>query len=708
MLLIFPLLALVACQSHNPLGPLQSGAPQLSFNEEIFDLNNGEFTYQQGINVDCVLSASLQFAFQPICLPGKVLPGYQTNKDGWILFGKDLIWSSKNEISFHFDSVEGSLKNLVTEVSVKVKHPDGRIEELNSPFKSSRLLGSHLENTFAPGAELSAGIEFQLRENTGNIFIEGMYADHFMYRLNILDENLQPITSGEWFNSLNCPDIRNIHLSLNSEPALSYNAPVTFTQFEYYLVSRLGMIQADPGSIHFRVLDGFKPVAKIYPQTLVGYGMYHYGFDPDLMLDNVQLIPGTSERYNSNLGEINGMKTAINSADFKLHLHWGHYGLYYDKNYNVPTDNPLYGVQTNAVLNPAGTNYDSAIVAYWLQLDNNEFPLKPYQLMGHQVVTDELGQVWTRILNLNHGFRHTVLSGLSNGIHSFRVMAEDLQGVKSDPAEMTFQLIAYTPPSQRNGILIVDNDPHSVQASPEAFVDAFYQNISSSFGGTVDQIDFGTTGSLSAAQLMNYSAVLIHADNPGSTPALFRMYEGFDLYLEHQGNLIISATNKLRSALQDVATSPGGQSFLQNRLGLSTLENLGTISNSIAIDPYFVSALGIQSFPDIPLNTTSPFSSIVNIRQGISSVTYFEENPAMDYIYALGCKAVGADEYSPTLEQYDYYSSKYVALRHAAQGSKVYLFGFPLSYMEQDAAVSSMQQIASEISGTTYAKGRNQ
>lgn len=687
--------------------PYQSGVPSLSFSEDMIAKDNGDFSYLQEIHVDGTKSASLQYAFKPKWLPGKQYPGLNTDEDGWITFGEGNIWTSQSELKLNFDSVNGSLQNLITEVTVKLKYPDGRIQELYSPFKSTLLLDSNLENSITPGAQLSAGIEFRLRESMADVFVDGMYADHFMYRLNYLNAGMETISTGEWYSSIDSPDIRKVHLSLSTQPALSYNMEGTFTQFEYYVVSRLGLEQAVPRSIHFQIVDGFKPLAKIYPQTVVGFGNYHYGFNPELTLDNRQFIPGSGERFNRNLWMENGIFTAINSADFKLHLHWGHHGLYYDRNSNLPVDNPLSGVISNTVLSPAGINYGSSIVAYWLQLDGDEFPLRSNQLIGHQVLTDDQGQTWTRILNLNHAFRYTILQNMSDGIHIVRVKAEDLQGVTSDPTQIEINLKPYKAAHQRSGILIVDNDQHAALTSPEAFVDDFYTGICPDFVGAVDQIDFATTDFLSPTLMMDYKAVIIHSDNYNISPNFVNMFEGLNIYLENQGNLIISSTDKLKSALQQLTINPGGQSFLQSKLGITDLDHLGAIAHSMSSNNFFESAIGMQGFTDIPLNIETAFNPLVIMRLGISCVTYFEPSSALDFTFALGCKQVGADAYSPTQEQYNLLSSKYVAYRHSNRGGKVYLFGFPLSYMQKDAVSEAMQQIWTEIVGTPVAKGRN-
>jgi hypothetical protein len=63
--------------------------------------------------------------------------------------------------------------------------------------------------------------------------------------------------------------------------------------------------------------------------------------------------------------------------------------------------------------------------------------------------------------------------------------------------------------------------------------------------------------------------------------------------------------------------------------------------------------------------------------------------------------------YPPTQEQYDLYSSKYVGYTHSFEGGNIAVFGFPLSYMEQDAVANAMGDIISEMLGEKISQRRN-
>jgi hypothetical protein len=68
---------------------------------------------------------------------------------------------------------------------------------------------------------------------------------------------------------------------------------------------------------------------------------------------------------------------------------------------------------------------------------------------------------------------------------------------------------------------------------------------------------------------------------------------------------------------------------------------------------------------------------------------------------------VDAPTFPPTQEQYDLYSSKYVAYKHSNAGSNVVVFGFPLSYMEQAPVAAALQTVFNDILGNTVAQGRS-
>jgi hypothetical protein len=89
------------------------------------------------------------------------------------------------------------------------------------------------------------------------------------------------------------------------------------------------------------------------------------------------------------------------------------------------------------------------------------------------------------------------------------------------------------------------------------------------------------------------------------------MYEGMDFYLKNQGNLVISSTNRMKKLCKALPAMREERNFWKNGWGSIINPVFSTFSNSLAINPYLVSAEGLDSYPDIALNTATPFSAVI-------------------------------------------------------------------------------------------------
>ncbi|MCK9557235.1 MAG: hypothetical protein M0R50_04235 [Candidatus Cloacimonetes bacterium] len=694
-LYIVLLVLLISCESRKTVAPEVSGYPTLNFAEEKIDLENGEYRFRQIIAVQSHNPENFTYAYKVETLQNLSLPGIETDDSGWILWPGATIWTDKDELSFDFESVNGSLTNLVNSVSARIRFPDGHIEELSSPFKSNRIFGSRLISPSEYGGTYTLGIEFILTEEIGDVYVDGNYAHHFMYRINQLDSDHNVVSEGTWYNSIDCPDIRRIHLSQHSEPAILSNEGDSFTEFEYYVVSRTGVIQQDPGSFVFRAISGFRPVAMIYPQTAVGIGAYHYtmqypGWDPPL--------PTNNNGYFRSLWNNEGVWEAINSVDFKLHIQWGYSGQYND-------NNPINTWETNVVLDENGVDYSSNIVAFWLRFDSDPFPNQDYYA-GSEIVNDTNGNPWLRIHNLNHMSRYHVFENMNDGIHLFEVMAEDLQGELSDVCRYEFNLAHYDAPSARDGLLIIDGDSDNANMSPDYYVDSFYSNVVPSTLAPVYSMEFGQT--VSAAAMMNRKAVLFHADNPVSSVDLRNHLDALNIYLSNNGNLILSGTHKLMNFITETSMHYYTEHIISDKFGISDPGLLEVMGTGLHLNPFFIKGIGLQQYGDIPLNLGDPFNPIVELGQGLSAVLLLDPALDLDWIYSVGCKPVDHEVFPPTQEQYEYYSSKYVGYRHNSGQSKVAVFTFPLSYMQEEAVANMLELVAEYFLAEDYAQGRKQ
>ncbi|MDD2229371.1 MAG: hypothetical protein PHY48_08170 [Candidatus Cloacimonetes bacterium] len=713
-LMLLIALFLVSCGKQNPFAPAaQQTQEEISFSDQTIPLADGEFIYRQGIQI--APHAGSVYSYKISTLGSDLPDGIVTDEQGWIYFrvtgdesGKPLtetgthrnIWTTQTLLSCDFISQEGKLTNLITKVELRERNKAGNIIELSSAFRSDRLISSRIVIPFFNnGVTTGTGMEFGLQENIGNIYVEGLYAHHFMYRLNILDGNQQVLSHGDWYSSLESQDMRKVALNATTTPAIIPNAANQFTQFESYVVSRQGVEEASRNTVYFKAASGNKPTALIYSETLVGLGQYHYTIDvnshPQAYYEQIST---SNENKNRALWLNDTGYEAINSQDFKLHLRWGHKGLY-------DSDNPM-SILTNDCYNESGVSYYSKVVAYDLRLDGAPFPTFS-QFFEPVVVSHGDGSSWLRIKNMFDSCRHVLLSNLSNANHTFEVCAVDLQNVYSLPAQVIINLLPYKPVSQRNGILIVDDSKSNINYSPEQTVDSFYNAVMPSHWGEVSVFDtYSSTDQIigiSTPRLQNYQAVIWHSDNPATVGTLSNNIDPLDMYLANGGKLIVSGTNKLLSAFQELNFK--APNFLSNRLGIPNTTSYGQVGLSITNNPFFIQADGLNGLSDVNLNTTTSFNSIVNLRKGLGTIAYFNPDAGLNFIYKLGCKAVDFPTYPPTQEQYALYSSKYVGYKYSHLGSEVVVLGFPLSYMVQAEVSSALQSILGEMLGTNLAKG---
>lgn len=709
---------MLSCGKQNPLSPPVTEVHQeINFSDDKIAISGDEFIYRQYISLSHTPEYAYSYRLHTI---QNILPeGIYTDDEGWLYFlapgynnaallsqpgTHRSVWTSSHNISMDFASANAKISNLVNRVEIRIKKPSGEISHLESPFKSDRLISSRIVVPFGFGDTTGTGIEFKLQEFTNNIFVDGMFAHHFMYRLNRLDSEFQVINFGEWHSSIDCPDIRSVILNGYTNPSITIT-PGNYTVFESYVVSRLGVEESSVNSVVFRPVSGNKPKAIVFPSTIVGLGQYHqsFSYEPASMAFYSQIEPSEQNGYNSPLWGSGSDYYAINSNDFKLHLRWGYSGQYNN-------DDP-FTAPANICLNEQGLPYYSKIVAYDLRWNGAPFPTQP-GFFEPEVVSHSDGSSWLRVKNIIDASRRVVLQQLPNGTHNFQVCAVDIQNVYSNPTSINITLSAYKPPSQRNGILIIDDSIHSTSSSPEPYVDAFYNAVVPNTWGNVVNFDLAELSAEKLPQgsfmLQNYKAVVWHSDNPSNSGKLKYNYTALRFYLSHGGNMLISGTSKLLQELQALYNTDSGFTSQYMGINVDPTELGGSLGTSITNNPYFYQAIGQNGNSNIDLETTTSFNSIVNSRKGIGAVTYFNPGAGLNYIHRFGCKTPGMDSYSPTQAQYELYSSKYVAYKHSYNGANVVVFGFPLSYMEQADVTSSMQTIIGNILGSKDTQWRKQ
>ena len=713
IMLIFVSLTFYSCGRTGITAPEVELEHVINFSDEQIPTDNGEYIYRQHIRLNS--NGRSSYAYKITTMNNELPEGVFVDEQGWMYFANSsaphgspslsepgnhrTIWTSSPFLSIDFRSNECKLHNLISKVEVQIRTDDGKIVVHSASFTSDRLISSRLLVPFANGATTGTGIEFALREEISDIFVEGMFASHFMYRLNIIDSNLQCISEGTWYSSINLPNIRKVQLNSTTIPAITPNAANQFTQFECYVVSRQGVQEATHQFVFFRAASGYLPVAIIYPETVAGLGQNHYtNGNYDYVFSN-EVIPSSSLHKNRRLWTTPNGYEAINSEDFKLYIRWG-----YNGQYAINTDfgqifyNYPWGQEANHCLNQQNIYYGSSIVAFDLRFDNMPFPVQPH-FINPTVVSHTDGSTWLRVNNLNDLARHHTFSNLSSSSHLLEVCAVDLQGAISLPATATINLHQPVSYNQRSGILIVDDTEHHQAYSPETSVDNFYNSIIPGYYGAVHTIDIisepGIEECVSPTVMQNYKAVIWHNDNATRTGNIQFHADALEIYLARDGNLILSGTNKLLESFEYIKRLT--PDFLSQRFGIPDLSMIEQLGSSVTNNPYFVHADGLNGLCDMYLELETPFSSQLLIRMGYGAVMYFNPVAGMNFLYALGCKPVDSPTYPPTQQQYDLYSSKYVAYKHSFANSSVVVFGFPLSYMEIDDVTMAIHTILAGI-----------
>ncbi len=699
-------LLLVSCGHQVPTIPNTGEDPAISFSEDKIPLTENEYIYRQTISPYLELPGA-DYSYRVQTLSGNLPEGYIADADGWLCFGND-VWTDKSELCLDFRSENGKIKDMVTQVSIRTRKSNGKIEETSSPFKSNRLIGSRISSNFHNGQDTSCGLEFTLQEVIGDIFVDGMYAHHFMFRINLIDANLTPVTLGSWYSSTSMADIRKVILNGSSTPAITPTPANHYTQFECYVVSRSGIEESTRQSVYFRALQGFKPQALIYPQTAAALGDKHFSIvDDDFMYQN-ELIPRNGNHRNRRLWASESGLQAIWTPDIKLHLQWGYWGEFgqiiptgtytitnnpWDPAINVCTD-----VNTHA-------DYHSRVEYFDLRWDNAPFPSQTYHV-NPSLVTHQDGSTWLRIKNLNPQARSIIFSGLSSGMHQLQVCAVDLQNVISDPAIMQINLVPYKPYDQRSGVLIVDDSANNA-SSPDALVDDFYNAVVPTTFGSVSSIDISSIEPddcyLNPIMMQNYKGLVWHTDSPSANPKLSGYADALNIYLGNSGRLVLSGTHKLAGEFD---TWIPLSDFLADNFGIASEASYGILSASLVQKTFFIGAEGIQSLPDIDLEIDDAINPVIELKEGLSSVTWFNPGMQVENQYMFVCKPVNAGQDPPTAEEYDFYSSKYVGYLKHQGDAYVAVFGFPLSYMEQQQTQAAMQVLLNIIFGTAKHQGR--
>lgn len=579
------------------------------------------------------------------------------------------------------------------------------------------------------GEEVGSGLKLLFTMQDTDPFISPIPFKYEFMMMKIDNAgNTIPGTESEWFDTYNQDHINEYRLTRYTTPALTYDVEANGTTNQTtQIIARatdMAGVVSNLGTtfpLKFKVKPGFRPQTQMYSAKTLALGDYHYedwGDDTTPEVLPFTIINGTQRYATCFFQNMEKMNSVVASANLKSYMRWGwvgEYGIVTNNGAMYAKDDP-YGKKVDVVLDRnTGNNYYSEITHFDIRYDGEPYNYAPF---ANSIKVDDDGTRWLRLpINTPLVMQSIVLTGQqmaaepdgSPKVHKFEVRCVDLQDEYDPiPAVFEFVVVSYVPQTQRSGILLVDDDKHHIAYSPEELVNTKYANMLAGLGNvttikrsvdtdTYDLLADSRSRMLAFSDLMQYQAVVYHSDNPGDTGTFNMEYDGLNLYLLNGGNLVVSHTQFLKSVL-DAVGKDGMRRTLLRQMGMLDDPQAKFLGASLTQNPFFQGANGLAGFPNIALNFTDGFNSVVNGRQGLAAVTYFPVLGSGTPIYTMNCKPVGYPVYPPTQSQFDEFNGKTVAVKNITPASgKVYTFGFPLSYMNDLEAKAVMNKVFSEI-----------
>ncbi|MCF7794418.1 MAG: hypothetical protein K9N09_11490 [Candidatus Cloacimonetes bacterium] len=748
---IIIILLLLSCSKHQNSNSIENeNFAFTDFTGEKIEIENSiEYFYTQCIYWEYLEEGNPKFAVRINTTNNELPDDILTDNEGWIyhyLPGADQtiplssplaersIWTFDNSFEYTFESHVGELSHIISQIEVKYLLNEFESDPISTSFFNYREIGTVLSTVAGDidGMTISTGTIFIMNEKISDIFVEGLYADHFMYRINIIAEADSTILEeGTWYNSIDCEDIREVEMTTATGNALTPNEDGELTQFEAYIVTRSGYEDIDnPAKMNFKVQEGLYPNTLIYNGIIQNYtdcsndcyalGENHYvtyidpalgGILPSKLIDN-EICYATPTWIDSE-----GNYAMIGSDDFQYFIHVGYKGEFIG-NY---AGNKYLGIVIDET---TGINYFSQIVFFDIRLDDQAF-IHPELPADEYNIIDNNGLEWLRIPIENELSQNFILENLDYGEHTLTVRAVDMaMNGDQTPSEYTFNLHAPVSLNDREGILILDDSPNN-GGSPDDLIDLFYLDIFANYSGNIEAldrqelVDYGFWNSVlhwgkdvfSPTDLQNYKLIVYHSDNPIEGNKLASEYDVLNLYLKNGGNILVSSAQNLYNANYSFIQTDF--TFLQDYFGIELDENAINIfandqgQSSYTQNTFFVSALPETTngyLQQIDLEYPS-FNPIVNVEifnpcHGLGPVSYFNEDYLANDVtimYRYGCASPSNEPGWPTQDDYDFLVQQPVALKRSVNDCNCYIFSFPLSYMQQDQVTALMNEILTEL-----------
>lgn len=749
----------IAITSYEGSGVFSDSLPQQSFQAKI---------YWNATDVDGTIKG---FAFRVLDLQGNPIPtplysvidtsgeftpaevqALTPNKFGWVLHykpgadqsipltsptAKKTIWSTQKYATVNFPAADGNGNpmSLVSKFEIIAIDNRGAISNIAVRYfnatSAKPLITLSTTKGNPNGGVVGTGLKLSFGINDFDPFLTSV-ATHYefaIYKHNMTTGVYTPSgTDTTWISTLGLPKINEYKLTKQTTPALvpDFDGETQVTETVIYARAfDLAGIKSDVKTIKFAVKEGFRPQTLIYGQRVLALGDNHF---IDYLDDSTpEVLPYVYTSAGAHYAtpffrDTTGKYTAIYSPNLKVTLRWGWHGEYgttSSAGVVTTTDNPFDRKQDN-VLDSLDANYYSEVVGFDLRLDNQPYNFPP---LINSIVTDPDGKRWLRVRVTDPIAQSLVMTNLGSGRHIFEARAIDLQDeIDRTPAVFEFYLVNPVTAANRHDVLILDDDVNNNPFSPDATVDALYENFVSTAAtqhgitnARIVQIDRESINDLNAdvrkrrfaaSELQNYKLVIYHSDGGYLTSHLDSENDGLSLYLLSGGNVVISGGQNLQPINQ--AFVQKGQNLLSRYFGVAyNLESIIAVqtANSFIQRPWFIQATSLVNPPysNLGVELTTPFNSLVLSRHGLGPVSYIAQKTiGAQYLYSYGSKAVGTSgppDYAPsTQELFDQYNGKPVALKTATGNNKCYFFTFPLSYMNVANTQGLFNQIFNEVS----------
>ncbi len=719
------LLFAAGCSRESTFEPEAKTFRITSFTGEMISIpGSDEFHYTQTISWQGPYEQDVLYAIS-FEMSNDELDGYLFDPDGWLYFAlppEETIWDDRRSFSLSFTSRNGVLEHIITQVCVKYLYEGEESDPVCKTFSlneiGTRIImpwgrTDQIDDETSLIRNTGQGLKIRFEEDAEDIFLQGLKADSFNYRLNIISEDTaEVISSTDWYNTLESYDIREIVLNQNTDPPLLVNNPGQLTQIEAYMISNYTGIDNGPVARHFRVLDSFQPEALIYTRNTNLLGENHFttfrhpGIEQEIPYNNT---PGGRQYALPFFIDSAGDLAALYSEDLEIYFSWGWKGQYVNNDPGSGLINEVHDRYT-------GIHYHSEIVAFDLRLNGNPFPHSFYdnhpEYPDSFIHSDADGSQWLRIPVNDYVPANPPVTSeyLNPGTNNLQIRVIDNQMVISEVKTMNFHLQQRVPAGQKSGIIVVDNEDFPAM---DDYIDNFYEEILENYTGVKERLDrrwikdnlwdnhlHQGRNVIAPTDLESFRLIIWHCDDPLNVGAnATNFHEDFDtlnLYMRGGGNILLSAGQNLKNIHQEAYSQPFDNFLLERYFGIPTIafDAIRRLSSNYSTNYFFIGADRHPDttllLPDLDLYTGNNAFPLIQQFGAMGPVAYFDlgliTDPQVTPIYTMRTTPEGIE-----------FAGEPVALRRESASNKTYLFGFPLSFMEVDQVRDMMDIIIADV-----------